>query len=95
MQPMEPMRDLTADPGNQWWPESLGTSPDCAGSQNQMRYAYFAGKNRLAVDTSNGVRVYATGDHHITGVSQSQGENAIFTSQRGEVSLDDLQPADA
>ena len=87
------MRDLTDDPGNQWWPESLGATPDSAGSQNEVRYAYFADKNRLAVDTGKGVRVYATGDRHITGVSQSQGDNAVFTSQHGEVSLDDLEPA--
>ena len=94
MQPMEPMHDLTDDPGNQWWPESLGSSPDSAGSQNNVRYAYFAAKNRLAVESGDGVRVYATGDHLISGVSQGQGKNAVFTSQRGEVSLDDLQPAD-
>ena len=95
MKPMEPMHDLTDDPGNQWWPEGLGTSPDAAGSQNNVRYAYFADKQRLAVDTGKGVRVYATGEHHISGVSQSQGDSTVFTSQHGEVSLGDLQPVDA
>ena len=95
MQPMEPMHDLTEDPGNQWWPEGLGASPDAAGSQNNVRYAYFAGNRRLAVDTGKGVRVYATGGHRISGVSQSQGDKTVFTSQHGEVSLDDLPPAQA
>ena len=95
MQPMKPLHDLTDDPGNQWWPDSLGASPDSAGSQNNVRYAYFAAKNRLAVDTSDDVRVYATGEHHIPGVSQSQGKDVVFSSQHGEVSLDDLQPVDA
>ena len=94
MKPMEPMHDLTDDLGNQWWPEGLGTSPDAAGSQNNVRYAYFASKGRLAVDTGRGVRVYATGDHHISGVSQSQGDDAVFTSQHGEVSLEDLKAVD-
>ena len=92
MQPMEPMHDLTDDPGNAWWPESLGTSPDAAGSQNELRYAYFAGKQRLAVSDGGAVKVYDTGDHHLTGVSLSLGGKAVFTSHRGEVALDDLKP---
>ena len=92
---MEPMQDLTDDPGNRWWPESLGTSPDSAGSQNDLSYAYFAGKQRLAVNHGGQVEVYDTGSHHISGVSQSQGSRAVFASQHGEVSLDDLRPAEA
>ncbi len=95
MQPMEPMHDLTDDPGNQWWPESLGSSPDSAGGQNDISYAYFAGKKRLAVNDGGKIKVYDTGDHHISGVSQHQGANAVFTSQKGDVRLSDLPVADA
>jgi hypothetical protein len=73
---------------NTWWPAELG-SPNTSGAQNQYRYAYFAGKQRLAISDGNSVTVYNTLDHNIGGVSQQQGGTAgvSFTSQYGTVDL--------
>ena len=73
---------------NQWWPAELG-SPNTSGSQNQYRYAYFAGMRRLAISDGQSVTVYDTLDHNIGGVSQQQGGVAGvgFTSQYGNVDL--------
>ncbi len=90
MKPMKPMKGMSDDPASRWWPESLGTSPNSEGGQNEMRYAYFGDKHRLAVDTGSGVGVYDTGDHEISGVQQRQdggGKKIVFTSQQGEVDL--------
>lgn len=74
-----------------WWPEELG-SPSATGAQNQIRYAFFPGSRRLAIDIDGRVTIYDTQDHHISGVSQQQGSNATltFTSQHGLVRLTDL-----
>ncbi len=78
-----------------WWPEELGENPNSAGGQNETRYAFFGGKNRLAVDLGDGqVQIYDTGDHRISGVQQHQsgGDRKVtFTSQNGEVALDQLK----
>ena len=76
-----------------WWPKTLGLQPDVAGGQNRVRYAYFADPRRLAVDHGDGrVTVYDTGDHHVHGVARAPGagDRLVFSSQRGEVSLDAL-----
>ncbi len=92
MAPMAPMKKP-----ERWWPESLGDDPDSSGGQNKMRYAFFAGKKRLALDSGDGkVRVYDTGDHRISGAQQHQsghGGKVTFTSQHGEVDLEQLRPA--
>ncbi len=77
--------------GNNWWPEGLG-SPNSTGGQNNTRYAYFSGSNRLAVDINGQVTVYDTLDHQIGGVSQQQGSgnSMTFTSQYGTVNVSSL-----
>ena len=52
-----------------WWPDGLG-SPASSGAQNDMRYAYFPGGRRLAVQQNGQTRVYDTAHHTIFGVSQ-------------------------
>jgi hypothetical protein len=71
-----------------WWPGDLGV-PSSSGSQNNVRYAYFPGSRRLAVEVDGKVSVYDTLDHQIGGVSQQQGSGAsvTFTSQYGVVSV--------
>jgi len=73
---------------SQWYPAELGT-PTSSGSQNSMRYAYFADQRRLAVDAGGVVSVYDTRDHRIGGFSQQQGDASTFTftSQKGPVSV--------
>lgn len=82
---------------SQWWPTELGF-PDGTGAQNQVRYAYFKQKHRLAVELNGHVTIYDTLDHQIGGVSQQQGQGSslTFTSQHGTVSISTLPvvPAD-
>jgi hypothetical protein len=75
----------------QWWPAELGF-PSGAGAQNQIRYAYFNQKRRLAVELNGHVTVYDTLDHQISGVSQQQGRGGslTLTSQHGTVSISAL-----
>ncbi len=79
------------DPESNWWPSHLG-SPNALGSQNNVRYAYFANISRLAVKTGGDVWVYDTLNHQIGGFSQQQGggSSITFTSQFGTISLSSL-----
>ncbi|WP_295385953.1 SHOCT domain-containing protein [uncultured Thiodictyon sp.] len=79
------------DPAANWWPAELG-SPSATGSQNQVKYAYFANIRRLAVDTGGECWVYDTQDHQIGGFSQQQGygSSITFSSQYGTVNLGSL-----
>jgi hypothetical protein len=74
-----------------WWPSDLG-SPASTGSQNSLRYAYFPGSNRLAIDDRGRVEVYDTSGYDISGFGQQQSGDAslTFTSQRGVVRVDRL-----
>ena len=74
-----------------WWPAELGL-PNGIGAQNQVRYAYFNQKRRLAVELNGHVTVYDTLDHHISGVSQQQGRGGslTLTSQHGTVFVSTL-----
>lgn len=80
-----------ADHTDHWWPAELGT-PNATGAQNNVKYAYFPGARRLAVDTGGTVWVYDTQDHQIGGFAQQQGGDAsiTFTSQFGTVNLASL-----
>jgi hypothetical protein len=75
-----------------WWPTDLGR-PDVTGAQDDLRYAWFAQAQRLAIDSGGRVMVYDTDDHRIGGVSQQQGgaSGLSFTSQHGPVALDRLR----
>ncbi|MBK1716201.1 SHOCT domain-containing protein [Thiocystis violacea] len=79
------------DPTAHWWPRGIG-SPSATGSQNNVRYAYFANARRLAVETNGQVWVYDTLDHQIGGFSQQQGMGGsiLFSSQYGSVNLSSL-----
>ena len=87
-------------PSNNWWPADLGV-PSSAGGQNDVRYAFFPGTRRLAIQIGGVTRIFDTGEHHIGGVQQQQGGgygSVSFTSQFGTfgvASLRDLgaQPA--
>ena len=74
-----------------WWAAELGT-PQSAGEQNNIRYAYFADKRRLAIETKGRVTLYDTLDHRIRGISQQQGsrDSLLFTSQHGVVDVANL-----
>jgi hypothetical protein len=77
---------------NQWWPADLG-SPASTGSQNDLRYAWFSGSRRLAIQRHGQVQVYDTADHTISGFSQQQSEDQslTFTSQHGLVRVSELR----
>lgn len=77
-----------------WWPSELGT-PTATGSQNDMRYAYFAKPKRLVVDNNGKLTIYDTLDHEIYAFSAKQGfsetSNIAFKSNLGIVHLSDLK----
>ena len=75
-----------------WWPADLGR-PSASGSQNDLRYAYFAARRRLAIARGGQVTLYDTGRHQIFGVSQAQsrGQSLAFTADDGTVDLDSLR----
>jgi Short C-terminal domain len=75
----------------QWWPEDLG-SPASVGAQNDLRYAFFPGSRRLAIQQGGGVQIYDAGEHRLSGFSQQQGsdQSLTFTSQFGLVRVADL-----
>ena len=79
-----------------WWPDSLG-APSSSGSQNDMSYACFPDKHRLALSRDGKVTVYDTGEHRLSGFSQQQSGTAdlSFSGQNGPVSLDSLKRVDA
>ena len=92
MEPMQPMKPMDG-PDSSWWPKGL-SNPSSSGSQNGVRYAFFAGQHRLAVEQDGKVKQYHTDDHHISGVRQaqgSQGDSVCFTSQNGDVDLKSLK----
>ena len=74
-----------------WWPAELG-SPNSTGAQNDLRYAWFQGTQRLAIQQGGRLRVYDTGNHMISGFGQQQGndQSITFTSQFGVVRVADL-----
>ena len=89
--PAEPV-SLFATPAasvsRQWWPTDLG-APTSTGSQNNVRYAYFAEPRRLAIELHGKVTVYDTLDHQISSFSQQQSHagSLSFHSQHGLVDV--------
>jgi hypothetical protein len=75
----------------QWWPADLG-APASTGSQNNVRYAYFAGQRRLAIELHGKVTVYDTLDHEINRFSQQQSHagSLSFHTQHGLVDVGTL-----
>ncbi len=71
-----------------WWPVGL-QFPNSTGSQNNVRYAYFATIHRLAIEVNGQVTLYDTLNHQIGGFSQQQstGGSITFTSQFGLVDV--------
>jgi hypothetical protein len=89
--PMNPAPGF-AMPGNSWWPAELGV-PSSTGGQNDSRYAYFPGSQRLAIERNGQLSVYDTLNHQIGGVQQQQGGYAgslSFSSQFGTFTVDSL-----
>lgn len=78
--------------GESWWPADYGT-PAASGRQQGLRYAYFPVRRCLLVENGARIDCYETGDHQIVGVSQQQSHTSTlaFTSQLGEIKLDQLR----
>jgi hypothetical protein len=78
---------------NNWWPGDLGV-PSSAGGQNDVRYAFFPGTRRLAIQINGVTKVFDTDEHHIGGVQQQQGtgySSVGFTSQFGTFGVSSLR----
>ena len=71
-----------------WWPKALGT-PASSGAQNDVRYAYFPDRRRLAIDRNGAITIYDTLEHRIGGFAQQQGASSTlaFTSDHGIVDV--------
>jgi len=87
---------VAEDSPKPWWPEGLG-QPSSTGSQNGMHYACFPDARRVAVKQAEIVTLYDSGDHRISGVSQSQSttQQLSFSSQNGRTRASDLPIAPA
>jgi Short C-terminal domain len=74
-----------------WWPSGLG-HPSSVGTQNGVRYAYFATARRLVIEVHGKLSVYDTLDHRIGGFSQQQsvGGSLSFQSQHGLIDVASL-----
>ena len=71
----------------------ISGSPSSVGGQNDVRYAFFPGTRRLAIQISGVTKVFDTGEHHIGGVQQQQGtgySSVSFTSQFGTFGVSSL-----
>ena len=79
------------DFGPAWWPSDLG-EPSTSSAQNGARYAFFPDVRRLLIEDDGKLTTYNTGGRQISGASQAQssGRRLAFTSQDGEVRLNDL-----
>jgi hypothetical protein len=75
-----------------WWPEELG-SPASSGAQNDMRYACFPDRRRLAIRRGGQVTVYDTGHYRLTGFSQQQSttQDLVFSGPDGTVRTDSFR----
>ena len=93
--PAEPVSLFTSPAGSDprgWWPSELGAATS-TGSQNDVRYAYFAQSRRLAIELHGKVTIYDTLDHRISRFSQQQQSRAgslSFHSQHGLVDVSTL-----
>ena len=90
MEPMQPMKPM--DFGPAWWPDDLG-QPNTSGGQNDVKYAFFGDKHRLAIHKDGKITVYDSADHRVSGVQQQQGGSSslAFTSQHGTVNINELK----
>lgn len=80
---------MSGNAGN-WWGD-LGF-PNSTGSQNNTSYAIFSNIHRLAIQENGKVTIFDTLDHQIGGTGQQQSGtySVSFTSQYGNVDLNQL-----
>ena len=92
MKPMKPLEPITkgSEAARSWWPHELGT-PSVSGSSNDLRYAYFDAKHRLAVDDGKQIKVYDTGSKPISGFSSSDGKTLTFNTEDGPRKVSSLK----
>ncbi len=89
LRPMKPMSPLT--PAERWWSDNLG-DPSASGAQDGTRYAFFPDKSLLLMERGGKLDRFRTGEHRITGVSQTSDKGALtFTSQHGPIRLENLE----
>ncbi|GAB4454169.1 MAG: hypothetical protein OHK0029_08480 [Armatimonadaceae bacterium] len=82
-----------------WWSaghEDWGI-PSTAGSQNEMRYAYFGERDRVVIEHNGSLTVYDTTGYRITGASQQQSDDygtMVFQTEQGPLPLSRLTEAE-
>jgi hypothetical protein len=89
------LTQATAPHRKTWWPVDLGM-PSTSGSADDLRYAYFPFKRRLAIERHGIVSLYDTGEHHFRGVLQLRGHDGelSFATQSRRVNLAELTVVD-
>jgi hypothetical protein len=89
------LTQATAPHRKTWWPVDLGM-PSTSGSADDLRYAYFPLKRRLAIERHGTVTIYDTGGHHFRGVLQLSGHDGelSFATQSRRVNLAELTVVD-
>jgi hypothetical protein len=94
MKPMKSLEPITkgSEAAKRWWPPELGT-PSVSGSSNDLRYAYFSGRHRLAVDDGRHIKIYDTGGKPISGFSSSDGKTLTLDTLEGPRKLTSLKLA--
>jgi hypothetical protein len=95
MDPMKPMKPLSALPGftiRHWWPPEFGEASS-SGSSSELRYAYFSRDQRLLIEQQGMLTTYDTGAYQFRGALQNSGSERklSFVSQHGLVALASLK----
>jgi hypothetical protein len=77
---------------NNWWPSEFG-HPASTGGQNDLSYAHFPDRDRLAIRMGNDVSIFDTQGLNIGGFSQQQsnGIQGLYVStNRGQIAVSSL-----
>jgi hypothetical protein len=72
-----------------WWPAELD-QPAAVGGQNELSYAYFPDKHRLAIWHGDTLSMYDTAGYRIASFSQQQQsglQGLYFSSQQGVIAV--------
>jgi hypothetical protein len=75
-----------------WWPPTL-RRPSTSGAHGTLKFAFFADKRRLLVESGELLLLFDSGAHQICEVEEQLGQEPglAFTSQNGRHPIGDLR----
>jgi hypothetical protein len=75
-----------------WWPPNL-RRPSKSGAHGTLKFAFFADKRRLLVESGELLLLFDCGEHQIREVEERFGQESgiVFTSQNGLHPIGDLR----